>query len=122
MHCSSTNYPSLNIKDGLYYGKNKGFFPQSIIFAKVQTDSIQVDCYLPLKGQYFHLLHDTLLYHQRNDTLFVGKRSIVIQKKNELFFYFSSNNSRATKLAYSPHRNEYYSRIKEIAKCYDSSE
>lgn len=118
--CNADKYESLDLKEGLYYGRNKGFFPQSIVYATISKDTAFVECYLPLKGAFFHTLSDTLILKDKENPLYTSEKSTINSKKGKLFFKTitgkSEYNVEETQITYQPEKENEYIEIKNQAK------
>ncbi len=109
-----------NLKNGIYFGQNSSFFPQPMFFAFVKNDTVKVYSYYPLKGKYFFLHKDTLLF---DNNKYIGKVYEIYSKNHHSYIkyihksndYWSKTN---TKLDFSPDRLEYFEKIKSISTNY----
>jgi hypothetical protein len=111
---------SIDLKYGFYYGRNKGFFPQNIVYVKINKDNAIVECFLPLKGQFFNTFNDTLIIKNEKNILYSSGKCIIFFKKEKLFFktIIANNNYNIseTKITYQPDKEKEYNDIKSMAK------
>lgn len=114
----------ITIPNGLYYGKNHGFFPQTIIYAYIYENTAYVEGFYPLKGEKFTTFKDTL-YYSTNQNMYINKKSRIYFKKKNIFFTRDDDiwifEVKDTKLIYSPEKVEDYERIKHVSKPYESN-
>ena len=119
--CSTiNNCENMTLKYGLYYGRNKGFFPQNIVYAKIDNNKAIIECYLPIKGEFFLTLSDTLSFVNNGSTLYSSKRSILYSKKGDVYFETiheqNEYNIKKTLITYQPDKRDEYDEIKNKAK------
>ena len=119
--CSTiNNCENMALKYGFYYGRNKGFFPQNIVYAEIDNNKAIIECYLPLKGEFFLTLSDTLSFVNDGNKLYSSKRSIIYSKKGEVYFETihgqNEYNVEKTPITYQPDRRTEYEEIKDKAK------
>jgi len=114
------NCENMALKHGFYYGRNKGFFPQNIVYAEIDDNKAIIECYLPLKGEFFLTLADTLSFVNDGSKLYSSKRSIIYSKKGEVYFKTihgqNEYNIEKTLITYQPDRRAEYKEIKDKAK------
>ena len=119
---SSVNKNSTNISNGFYYGKNSGFFPQNMVFIKIDKEVAHVNCYLPMKGQYFITINDTLTIKGDNKSLYVSSKSKVYLEDGKIFFEtlkkINDTIDTKTEITYQPDKNNLFKEIKEKATPY----
>ena len=117
---SLENNKNMNFKKGLYYGRNKGFYPQNIVYVRIGKDTAIVECYLPLKGEYFFTFTDTLGVKNKGGNLWSSDGSVIFVRKDKMFFKTingkSENNVRETQITYQPEKWNEYLDIKNRAK------
>lgn len=119
--CSTmNNYDDMDLKYGFYYGRNKGFFPQNIVYAEIDNNKAIVECYLPLKGEFFLTFSDTLNIENNGSSLYLSGQSIIYLKKGEIYFETikgqSEYNIEKTPISYQPDKKTEYEEIKNKAK------
>ncbi|MDD2687762.1 MAG: hypothetical protein PHI54_04845 [Bacteroidales bacterium] len=83
--CRTMNYPCENIKNGLYYGQNKGFFPQTSVFVLIKDSVAFAEGFYPLKGMLFITFTDTL-YYSAEKNIFNNEKSFIYIENNKLYF------------------------------------
>lgn len=114
------NYKSMNLKYGFYYGRNKGFFPQSIVYVEISESEAIVECYLPLKGVFFLTLTDTLSFVNEENSLYLSEQSMIYSKKGEIFFETIKGqcefNVEKTLITYQPDKESENKEIRSKAK------
>ena len=120
LSCNGNNIGNTELKDGFYYGQNKGFFPQIIVYLKIKKDTAFVECYLPLKHEYFHTFSDTLILNKMEASLYSSKKSSICSKKGKLFFKTIEGNSECnveeTRITYQPDKENEFKDIRNKAK------
>jgi hypothetical protein len=83
--CVSMNNQHINLTDGLYYGQNKGFIPQTSVFVNIKGPIALAEGFYPLKGMLFATFTDTLYYSEEKNS-FDNEKSAIYFKNNELYF------------------------------------
>lgn len=83
--CASMNNLHEDMKNGLYYGQNKGFFPQTAVFVHIKDTVAFAEGFYPLKGVLFATFMDTL-YYSAEKNIFNSEKSSVYIEKNKLYF------------------------------------
>lgn len=118
--CNGDKIESTDLKDGFYYGRNKGFFPQNIVYITIKKDTAFVECFLPLKGQFFHTFSDTLILKKIETTLYLSEKSNVYSKKGRVFFKtiaeMSEYNISETEITCQPDKENEFKDIRDKAK------
>lgn len=82
---SNTNNSSNNIKNGFYYGHNKGFFPQASVFIHIKDSVAFAEGFYPLKGVLLATFTDTL-YYSTEKSIFNNEKSSIFIENNKLYF------------------------------------
>lgn len=105
----------MHLSNGLYFGKKGWFFPPVLVFATYTDSLFQVECYLPLKGEFFKILKDTLIFTEGG---YSSDNSYISIKNRRL--YFSSKDSyyykiRTTIIKYRPGKIEELVKIRKRA-------
>ncbi len=120
LSCNGDKIGNTDLKDGFYYGQNKGFFPQIIVYIKINKDTAFVECYLPLKCEYFHTFSDTLILKKMETILYSSEKSCIYSKKGKLFFKTikgkSECNVEETRITYQPDKENEFKDIRNKAK------
>jgi hypothetical protein len=116
--CVNKNYIDIDIQQGLYYGQNRGFFPQTIVFVYITNDSVYVKGFYPLKGTIFSTFSDTL-YYSEEQKQFVNKGAKIYTKKQKLYFERKDTlfafRVNETLLKYSPEKEKELRSLLETA-------
>lgn len=120
LSCNGDKIGNTDLKDGFYYGRNKGFFPQNIVYIIIKKDTAFVECFLPLKGQFFHTFSDTLILKKMETTLYSSEKSNLYSKKGKVFFKTISGTSEynisETEITYQPDKKNEFKDIRNKAK------
>ncbi|MDR2009878.1 MAG: hypothetical protein LBQ22_05305 [Bacteroidales bacterium] len=73
---TNMNNPHEDMKNGLYYGQNKGFFPQISVFIHIKDSVAFAEGFYLLKGMLFATFTDTL-YYSIEKNIFDNKKSSI---------------------------------------------
>lgn len=106
------------LQNGLYYGKNRGFFPQDHVFVHLQQDSAHVECFLQLKGKFFRTFNDTIIL---NGTDSLSNVVGFVKLENGRYAFqsadsISNHKIPITIIKYSPEQEELYKKFLNIYK------
>jgi hypothetical protein len=108
----------MEISNGLYYGHNRGFFPQSIIYVNINDSLALVSGFYPLKGLIFSTFIDTLYYSKNKNmffsnksTIYFEKKKLYVERKDSLLVYKVDK----TRIRYNSRKIEDYLKVKKSA-------
>ena len=85
IQCTNTAARCENIKNGLYYGHNKRFFPQTAVFVHIKDSLAFAEGFYPFKGMLFATFADTLFYSAEKN-IFYNEKSRLYLENNKLYF------------------------------------
>ena len=119
--CTNLKSESMTLADGFYFGRNRGFFPQNIVYVKINKDIALVECYLPLKGQFFYTFSDKLVSkNEGSGMLYSSEKGVIYSTNKGVFFKTipgrSDYNIRKTRITLNPGKESEYDLIKKQAK------
>ena len=114
-----TQQNSSGVRDGLYYGRKRWFFPPILVYALKKDSLFSVECYFAFKAVYISLLKDTLY---NIDEKYIGKSSQICLKGKKLYFYPPPDSFfkiRSIKLKYRPQKMERLNYIRKYSRDWD---
>lgn len=122
--CNTEKEMQFDLKNGFYYGRNKGFVPQNIVYIYIENDSALTECYLPFKGEFFHTFSDTLILNHKDNILYKSETSLIYIEKGKLHFKTTEKSDykiENTQISYSPDKKNEYKEVKSKSKPYKSN-